>query len=157
MKIINKDITTIESGIIVHQVNCQGVMGSGVAKAIRDKWSQVFGLYKEYIQHTKYCYQTLKKYWNTVELLGSIQTVRINENIIIINLFGQDYYGIDGKRYTSYGAWEEALPTIKKYCNLETLPVYFPYNIGCDRGGGDWRIISAMIEEYFPDAIFCKI
>ena len=27
------DITNVRKGIIVHQVNCQGVMGSGVAKA----------------------------------------------------------------------------------------------------------------------------
>ena len=32
--LIKKDITTIEKGVIMHQVNCQDVMGAGVAKAI---------------------------------------------------------------------------------------------------------------------------
>lgn len=32
--LIQKDITTVEKGVIMHQVNCQNVMGAGVAKAI---------------------------------------------------------------------------------------------------------------------------
>ena len=29
-----KDITKINTGVIMHQVNCKNVMGSGVAKAL---------------------------------------------------------------------------------------------------------------------------
>lgn len=32
-------------GIIVHGVNSQGVMGSGVAKQIKDKWPEAYGSY----------------------------------------------------------------------------------------------------------------
>ena len=45
LKYIKGDITEIESGIICQQTNCQGVMGSGLAKAIRDKWPKVFDEY----------------------------------------------------------------------------------------------------------------
>lgn len=41
------DITTATRGIVVHGVNCQGVMGSGVALAIRTKWPQIFESYKK--------------------------------------------------------------------------------------------------------------
>ena len=44
--IIYDDITKSNADYICHQVNCQGVMGSGVAKAIRDKWPQVYEEYK---------------------------------------------------------------------------------------------------------------
>ena len=37
--------------IIVHQVNCQKVMGSGIAKQIRDRWPEVFVRYEEYINY----------------------------------------------------------------------------------------------------------
>lgn len=41
MNIIKKDITTIDEGVILHQVNCQNAMGSGVAKALFSKWPQI--------------------------------------------------------------------------------------------------------------------
>ena len=42
------DICSVNSGIIVHGCNAQGVMGSGVAKAIRLKYPQVFEDYKNF-------------------------------------------------------------------------------------------------------------
>ena len=33
---------------ICHQVNCQGVMGSGIARQIRERWPEV---YKDYYDH----------------------------------------------------------------------------------------------------------
>lgn len=149
MKIIEKDITTIDFGVIVHQVNCQGVMGSGVAKALRDKWPKIFDSYK-----------TMCNVY--LSLLGKIDVCEIKENLYVVNLFGQNDYRSNhqlSKRFTNYGAWEVALPSLRNYIEDNGLPerIYFPYNVGCDRGGGDWRIISAMIEEYFPDAIFCKL
>ena len=143
---IKKDITTIESGTIVHQVNCRGAMGSGVALAIKKKWPEVYDAYRAYFDSEEFCLE--------LNVLGAIDVVKINDSLSVVNLYGQDSYGNDGKRYTSYCAWELALPAIKNR-NLPE-PIYFPYNVGCDRGGGDWRIISAMIEEHFPDAIFCK-
>ena len=70
---------------------------------------------------------------------------------------GQNYYGYDGKRYTSYAAWERALPKLKIFVDKVNLPVYFPYNVASDRANGNFIIISEMIKEYFPEAVFCKI
>lgn len=158
MEIIEKDITIVEFGIIVHQVNCHGVMGSGVAKALRDKWPEIYRSYRE--DYEEYIYGGDK--YNGNNLLGSINVCKIKENLYVVNLFGQQDYRQNhqlSKRFTSYGAWEKALPKLRNYIDDNELPdnVYFPYNIGCDRGGGDWRIISAMIEEYFPNAIICKL
>ena len=45
MKYIVQDITTVEPpGIIAHGVNCQNIMGSGVAKALFQKWPLVRGV-----------------------------------------------------------------------------------------------------------------
>jgi O-acetyl-ADP-ribose deacetylase (regulator of RNase III) len=35
---INKDILSVENGIICQQVNCMGVMGAGLAKKIAQKY-----------------------------------------------------------------------------------------------------------------------
>jgi len=153
MNIIQKDITTIPSGTIIHQVNCQGAMGSGVALALRRKWPQIYDSYIGYIGGLK-----TREY-----LLGSYDLCLVEPNIMVINAFCQlDYRkSIDDHfdRFTSYAAWETVLGSLNKIKDSSSFlkPVYFPYNVGCDRGGGDFRVISAMIEEVFPDAIFCRI
>ena len=151
-----KKMNLLEADVdyICHQVNCQGKMNSGVAKAIRERWPIVY-----------------TTYWNTFlsesNLLGKILLVDINEyeprtwpdQPTIINMFSQEFYGYDGKRYTSYDAFGDCLQKIK-----ETVPkgskIAFPYKIGCDRGGGKWNIIfglisNALSEDY--DVTFCYL
>ena len=46
---IRGDIITSLDDHIVHGCNAQGVMGSGVAKALRDEWPQIFKPYADFI------------------------------------------------------------------------------------------------------------
>ena len=70
---------------ICHQVNCQGVMGSGIAKQIRERWVWVFNSYRNYC-----CEHELKNN----ELLGNIWGVRLKDtDQWVINMFSQDKYG----------------------------------------------------------------
>lgn len=46
LKHIKGDIFESGAQVILHQVNCQGVMGSGVAKQVREKYPIVFEYYK---------------------------------------------------------------------------------------------------------------
>ena len=50
MEIVYKEgnLLDAQTDVIAHQVNCQGVMGSGVAKQIRDKWPRVYDSYVTY-------------------------------------------------------------------------------------------------------------
>ena len=122
---------------ICHQVNCKGVMNSGVAKAIRTKWPEV---YRQYV----------RAYYNAngevEELLGEIQEVEISPCQSVINMFAQASYGYDGRRYTSYDAFWSCLNYIKIKAKPKST-IAFPDHIGCCRGGANWRIIRTMIEE----------
>ena len=145
MKIIyiNGNILDAQTDVIAHQVNCQGVMGSGVAKQIRDKWPRVYDSY------VTYCYDYIAC---TNELLGECQLVQINDNQYVANLFGQNYYGRDGKRYTSYDGIYDALTSLAVQMmdnGMESLAI--PYGMSCGLGGGDWHIIMAMIESVFEN------
>ena len=143
MNIIKKDLLSVEKGIICHQVNAQRTMGSGIAKAIRDKWPHVYEEYREFKKDSPdFC------------RLGGIQFVKINEQLEVCNIFGQLYYGTDGKRYTDYGALKEAFVSLR---GMTANQVYFPMKFGSDRGGADWNIVSQMIDFYFPDAIICQL
>jgi O-acetyl-ADP-ribose deacetylase (regulator of RNase III) len=145
MKIVYKtgNLLDAQTDVIAHQVNCQGVMGSGVAKQIREKWANVYTAYRaEYDLFTD-----LNK-----PFLGNCQLVQINDNQYVANLFGQNYYGKDGKRYTSYDAIYEALTSLRQQMtndNLKSLAI--PFHMSCDRGGADWKVLIAMLCSVFEE------
>lgn len=139
MKIVQKDILTVTDGIIGQQVNCQGVMGAGLAWAIQDKWPVVYHRYR----HTK-------------PALGLCDIVFAQADIYVANLYGQDTVGT-GRRQTNYGALSSALSSLRTQTKhmLNYWHVYLPHGIGCGLGGGDWEIVHELIEFYLPDAIIC--
>ena len=120
--------------IILHQVNCRGVMGSGFAKYVRDTFP---GLYMSY---NRLCHTHPSKY-----LLGRVFIYNY-QNYIILNMFSQLDYGHKGKVYTDYDAMENALKYIRN--KFPTEKITAPKYIRCDRGGGDWNIVSKLLEKY---------
>ena len=139
VNIINGNLLDSKEDYICHQVNCQGVMGSGVAKAIRDEWPEVFTEYRSYVDM---CFGTP---------LGSVCYVPINNsNQTVANMFAQSSYGYDGKRYTSYDAFCNCLNAMARDIP-KSKTIAFPYKIGSDRGGANWNIIYAMICEILGD------
>ena len=143
MEIIYKtgNLLDAQTDVIAHQVNCQGVMGSGVAKYIREKWANVFEEYKKYCDDI-YSHQ----------VLGSCLLVDINNEQYVANLFGQDRYGRDGKRYTDYEALYKSLERlVAQMVGINKKSVAFPYKMSSDRGGADWNVVLAMIESVFKD------
>lgn len=120
---------------ICHQVNCQGVMGSGIAKQIRERWPVVFSSYRAY------CDRHMRD-----ELLGEIWGVRVSDDQWVVNMFAQDNFGYDGRRFTSYDAFATCLTKMRDRLPKDKT-IGFPKNIGCGLGGGNWKIISTLIEE----------
>lgn len=123
-KIIQKDITTVEEPfIIMHGVNCQDKMGSGVAKALYTKWPLV-----------KEAYHLVKN-----KELGWIDIVRVADKGYVVNCFTQEFYGYDGKRYADLKAIETCIR--KVLINAEGYDISNIYSpkIGCGLGGLDWE------------------
>lgn len=149
MSLIYKEGNILDSNadIICHQVNCRGAMNSGVAKAIRQKWPQVFDQYwNAHIDE----YDEMNNATATFKhMLGHIQSVYIGDgqkDRAVINMFAQEGYGYDGRRYTSYDAFWSCLGEIKKYMK-PGITIAFPARIGCVRGGADWDVIQTMIDK----------
>lgn len=150
LKFVLGDITKSDVDYICHQVNCQGVMGSGVAKAIKDKWPVVYEEYQEKFKTTRKLVEIASDS-RAIKidelLLGNIQTVLVSTNgKAVINMFAQQYYGYDGKRYTSYDAFWDCLNKIKNSVPKGSK-IAFPSKIGCCRGGANWKVILTMISE----------
>lgn len=139
IKEIQGDLLMADVDVICHQVNCQGAMRSGIAKSIRDKYPKVY-----------YEYVTKCDNMSADLLLGLIQIVDTEEGPLVVNMFGQLHYGYDNRRYTSYDAFWNCLNLIATHIPANAS-IGFPKNIGCCRGGANWNIIRAMIEEVLGD------
>lgn len=140
-RVIERDILTIEEGVICHQVNLQGKMGLGLALAIKQKWPIVFERYKAM------CDRDLFK-------LGSIQPVQVGESLWVCNLAGQEFYG-RSQQQTDYDAVRVGLTKLSKWASDRNLQVYLPYKMGAGLAGGDWEVIRQIIRETVPNAVVC--
>lgn len=118
---------------IIHGCNAQGVMGSGVAKIIRDKYPEAYETYR---------YQYLLE--NKLEM-GSLIIVPCN-NKVIINAITQEFFGSDGQRYVSYNAVDDAMQRINKFSQDNKITEVAMPQIGAGLGGGSWKVIEAIIE-----------
>lgn len=133
------DLFTTSAPIIAHQVNCQGVMGSGVAKQVKEKYPDCYKAYKD----------SFKKF---SPLLGTI-CWWTNGTTSIANMFAQYNYGYDKQKYTSVKAFKDCIDLLKATAMKTSKNIAMPYNIGCCRGGADWNTeIYPILEEAFKDA-----
>ena len=135
MRFEQKDIATVTApGLIAHGVNCQNVMGSGVARALYMQWHKVKTEYHK---------------WGSM-VLGDTQFVEVEPGLVVANCFTQEYYGRDfGRRYASLDAIRETLEDAAKYAldELAVNEVYIP-RIGCGLGGLDWDLeVEPMLLE----------
>lgn len=153
---ISGDILNSTADIICHQVNCQGVMGAGLAKAIKGKYPIVYQAYKDFV--TSNAVYEGERIANSKAFLGLCQLVKIpGEEKYVANIFAQDFYGREeGKVYTDYTAFRCALTNLKRiilyaYGDCEIKKVAFPFGIGCGLAGGSWKVISSIIKSVFND------
>ena len=129
MKTVNGDILTPvknpekEMVVVCHQVNCKGVMGKGIARRIRNRFPEVFELYRR-----------------RFDALGS-------KNLGTVHIFGQDRYGKE-KRFTDYNALKKAFSSLS---HMENTVIRIPYKMGCGLGGGDWSIVKSLIRSELVD------
>lgn len=155
IRIVDGDIFNCDADAILHQVNCQGVMGSGVAKQVREKFPTVFKYYKARCDEDK----RFKEQSGSMKssLLGLAQVCYkedypvddVKDKQVIINLFAQDRYGYDGNCYTDYGALRKCLKTVNKQFSGKKVAI--PYLMACHRGGGDWKTVYQMIVDELAD------
>ena len=140
MSMVINDITKITRGLILQQVNLKGVMGAGIALAIRKKWPVVYEEYRKVFKQAS---------------LGMIHPIKVSPSpsLWVVNLFAQEGYGHD-KRHTDYNALKICLKKVSKWRsdNHKDLPIYIPYKMSCGNAGGNWETVCHMIQEIIPDA-----
>lgn len=130
--------------VIAHQCNCFCNMGSGIAPQIAKRYPNV----------SKADQKTRE---GDASKLGTFTKAWVNHGHskgIVYNLYGQFRYG--GQRMqTNYDALAAALKAMQndliklgKADCIVGLPL-----IGCGLGGGDWEVVSEIINEVFTNEV----
>jgi O-acetyl-ADP-ribose deacetylase (regulator of RNase III) len=124
----------VTAGHIVHGCNAQGVMGSGVALAVKRKFPGAYESYME--QHNS----------DGLEL-GRAYLYVASDNLYVWNAITQEGFG-SPTRNTSYDAIQTCFEEINSLVGQSLIPdeIHIPM-IGAARGGGNWEIIREIIEQ----------
>jgi O-acetyl-ADP-ribose deacetylase (regulator of RNase III) len=131
------NLLDVESGILVHGCNCQGVWGSGVASQMKEKYPEAF---KRYVSD-------LKKNDSARMALGTISYHEVHPTLTVFSAFTQEFYGRDkNARYVSYDALDACFYYIISYARGMNQQIYLPDLIGAGLGGGNREVILAIIE-----------
>jgi O-acetyl-ADP-ribose deacetylase (regulator of RNase III) len=134
--------------VISHQANCQNTFGSGIARTIREMYPAA---YEADCSAARAKVNTLGRF-----SVGYIPADNNPSSISrIYNLYGQNLFG-KGTRQTNYDALYSALEGMahdltENDMDLPVPSVGFPYQMGSFRGGGNWDIVSRLIEVAFDD------
>lgn len=142
MDIVDGDLLAVKTGLIAHQVNCQGVMGAGVALAIAKAFPEVEGKYVEACRRL-----------HPSQLLGNAQVCPVGD-LIVVNVFGQLSPGRGVQ--TDYPAVAHAIDQLAFhpiYPGLGARVLHVPYLMGCGLAGGDWDTYSLILETAWPSPV----
>jgi len=139
MKTINGDLVQLalagEFDVIIHGCNCLCTMGSGIAKTIREYFPKAYEIDQETIKGDK-------------NKLGKYSCIKIERNDLkylhIVNAYTQYKYANRNIQNADYDAIRSVMKKIKE--DFTGLRIGYP-KIGAGLAGGDWNIISKIIDE----------
>ena len=133
------DLLTSEHQVIIHGCNARGVMGRGIALAIRLNWPEVFYEYK-------------KQFDKNGLKLGEIIPVTV-KNKTVVNIITQDHYNNNGPDhvYLDYEGLRKGLYSLKEYLDKHKYTSFGMPLIGAGLANGKWPLIEKIINEVFED------
>ena len=132
-----------EVDAIAHCCNAQGVMGSGLAKQIRERIPEAYDAYKA-----------------APMTLGTNVIADVGNGKRVVNMIAQEYYG-RGKRQVHYGALATCLIYAANRCMVDLIKkegykatrgkfknykLGVPYGLASDLAGGDWNVVLELLE-----------
>ena len=127
--------------IVAHQVNCQGVMGAGIAKQIRNIYMEP----KDYYRYKRLCEVNGSR--NLGHVFYCVGEYRDKKRFVIANCFGEDkIHPADGGPATNYEALKKCLSNVIVVARKHSFKtIAIPERIGCGLAGGDWKYVKNEI------------
>ena len=143
-------LTNSKYNVFMHGANCKATMNSGIARDVKSRIPELY--------HADLDYHLKAK--SDKHKLGKFSFVKYQDDEkpphkMAFNLYTQLYYGTE-QRHFNYGAFIESISdaideAVTQGCfetnnSLnDTLHIILP-KIGCGLGGGNWDIVSEILE-----------
>ena len=157
MKFINKSLLTQTDGFIIQAVNCRGVMGSGLAFQIRQRYPVVYVNYLDHIyEKTKIDRKYKPPFFHHTQdcksLLGDFTVLSI-DGLSICCIFTQLNFGRDKDvMYTSLDAVYYSLRNVNSFLDENHFNEVIKMPKICSGlGGAPWPVIQELIQYCLPN------
>ena len=132
---VKGNLLNAEEKYIMHGCNDRGVMGSGVALAIRNKWPKAYQDYVNFFKGHDGIHISRSD-------LGSIIYSPQPDGKVIINAITQKGYGRTGEKFVKYDAIDDIFRKLNTNTDISIVAIPM---IGAGLGGGDWSVIESII------------
>jgi len=150
INLIKGDLLATSCAVIGHGVNCRGVMGAGVAKAIRVKYPEVFSNkdnpaagYNELCKSGKFT-------------PGMVHPIKLQDDSCskyVINLATQmDYGRTSGRKYATLEDVQVCLEKTKFWMIDRELKSLAIPPLGCGLGGLSFNDVAIIIDNVFKSS-----
>lgn len=137
IKYVDGDATSpIGSGnkIVCHVCNSIGGWGRGFVLSLSKKWKEPELEYRKWFKDSE-------------PKLGQVQFVRVESDIAVANMIGQEGVGFkDGKPPIRYEAIKECLGAVARIAKKNNASIHAP-RFGAGLAGGKWEIIEELIND----------
>lgn len=132
---VKGDLFATDIELILHGCNSKGVMGSGVAKIVKERFP---GAYEAY---TLWC----SKGFRLGQFLAVPERGKVIINAVTQQNYGkvQEQLGPNPVRHVSYDAVADIFNSLNKIYPNSTIAMP---KVGATLGGGDWNVIASIIE-----------
>lgn len=137
MRVVQGDLLVLalrgEFDVIVHGCNCMCAMGKGIALAIKQQFPQAF-------------YADLQTGKGSRFKLGQLSWAKVETDygpLVVVNAYTQYDFKGEGRK-ADYHAIRSAMQSVAREFGASRIG--YP-RIGAGLAGGDWSIISAIIDE----------
>lgn len=138
------DLLEASNFYIAHGCNAQGVMGSGVAKALRTKWPSIYPPYLAACDAAA----------DPRNLLGTYTAQNVDGTVggrRILNVITQLEYGREpGRRYVSYDAIDNGFRAVVSHMSHPRKGIAIPM-VGAGLAQGNWGVIETILSKITID------
>lgn len=134
LKYVKGDLLTASEGAIGHGCNCRKTMNSGVAKAIRTKWPEVYAADTDFND------------LQGRDRIGSFSTVKVDDKQVY-NIYTQVDYMPRNVDHFQYPGFAIGLTRVLRDIKTKGITSLALPKIGAGLAGGDWTKIEAIIKE----------
>lgn len=142
VSIVEKDMTKIKQGVLLHGCNTKGVMGIGRSQVFRAAFPSIYQPYKSY------CHIANKMGRN---ILGRVIETQIEDlDLYVLTGLIENNYGVDGKEYADIDAVAKVIDHAAKFASFLQIPLYMT-QIGCGYGGLKWERVLPFVEKAAED------